>query len=166
MKQLEQILALHAARYPKMEPTDAVKLLYQNEFGGSHLLRDEEAARAFLRREYEAVKKNDAGLLAEEIGNGILRIHLAALKEECFEKLAAAFVASAREHRGCVERFREKLDTLRRLTADGRFAFDSEALERYLADYEAAGFPMVSHSAAYREAYSPAYRIIREEFWK
>lgn len=166
MKQLERILTLHAARYPKMEPTDAVKLIYQNEFGGGHLLRDVEAARAFLRREYEAVEKSDAGMLAEEIGNGILRIHLAALKEEGLEKLADAFVASAREHRGCVERFREKLDTLRRLTAEGHFSFDSDTLEHYLADYEAAGFPMVSHSAAYREAYSPAYRIIREEFWK
>ena len=34
--ELSHILRNHAARYPAMEPTDAVKLLYQSEFGGSH----------------------------------------------------------------------------------------------------------------------------------
>ena len=36
MDALEQILQDHARKYPKMEPTDAVKLIYQNEFGGGH----------------------------------------------------------------------------------------------------------------------------------
>ena len=43
MDDLKQILISHAARYPLMEPTDAVKLIYQNEFGGGHLIRDTEA---------------------------------------------------------------------------------------------------------------------------
>lgn len=165
MKELELILRQHAARYPHMEPTDGVKLLYQNEFGGGHLLRDEEAALRYLRREYEAAEKNPRGNLTEEIGNGVFRIHLAALAEEDFEKLSPAFVSSARAHRGSLDSFRQKLDILRRLTAEGTFGFDSAALESYLRDYEAAGFPMVSHSAAYRDAYRPAYRIVREEFW-
>ena len=165
MKELERVLILHAARYPQMEPTDAVKLIYQNEFGGGHLLRDEEAALKYLRREYEAVEKRDAGTMAEEIGNRIFRIHLAALGKEDFEKLTSAFAASARVHRGSLDSFRQKLNILHRLTAEGIFGFDSAALESYLRDYEAAGFPMVSHSGAYRYAYRPAYRIVREEFW-
>ena len=43
METLALILASHAERYPLMEPTDAVKLIYQNEFGGGHLIRDEES---------------------------------------------------------------------------------------------------------------------------
>ena len=50
MFELETVLKAHAARYPKMEPTDAVKLLYQNEFGGGHLIRDRESWMAYLRR--------------------------------------------------------------------------------------------------------------------
>ena len=34
MEELDQILREHAMRYPKMQSTDAVKLIYQNEFGG------------------------------------------------------------------------------------------------------------------------------------
>ena len=52
MKELETILKDHARRYGQMEPTDAVKLIYQNEFGGGHLIRDEESCRNYLYREY------------------------------------------------------------------------------------------------------------------
>ena len=38
-----------------------------------------------------------------------------------------------------------------------------EALETYLSSYRQSGYPMVSHSDAYRKAYSPAYRIIFRE---
>ena len=43
MEELKVILITHANRYPLMQPQDAVKLIYQNEFGGGHLIRDEEA---------------------------------------------------------------------------------------------------------------------------
>ena len=40
MFELERILRQHADSYPLLQPTDAVKLIYQNEFGGGHLIRD------------------------------------------------------------------------------------------------------------------------------
>ena len=43
MEELKAILITLAKRYPLMQPTDAVKLIYQNEFGGGHLIRDEQA---------------------------------------------------------------------------------------------------------------------------
>lgn len=49
MKELETILRDHASRYPRMEPTDAVKLVYQNEFGGGHLIRNPESCLEALR---------------------------------------------------------------------------------------------------------------------
>ena len=36
---LKNILKTHAGRYPETRPRDAVKLIYQNEFGGGHLRR-------------------------------------------------------------------------------------------------------------------------------
>ena len=162
--ELDEVLQLHAARYPMMRPTDAVKLIYQNEFGGGHLIRSRESAMEYLRREYEAVEKNPEVQLCETIGNGIVRVNLAALEEYALEKIGAAFLSSATEHRGSLERFRKKLDKLRRLTAEGMFSFDSRELDDYLAAYEAAGFPMVSHSEQYRKAYKPAYRVVRESF--
>ena len=97
----------------------------------------------------------------ESIGNGIVRVNLAALCEDQLDELGHAFIRSAAEHKGNMDRFLAKLALLRELTAEGLFAFDLAALDAYLAAYEAAGYPAVSHSQTYRRAYQPAYRIVK-----
>lgn len=160
MQELISILSAHAARYPKMEPTDAVKLLFQNEFGGGHLIRDPESCLGYLRREYASTPRRTDIPLYEDIGNQVLRVNLAALPEADLDALGNAFLRSAAAHRGNLDRFREKLEILRQLTAQGIFSFGPTELNAYLLDYEKAGFPPVSHSQTYRDAYRPAYRII------
>lgn len=160
MSELDTILRMHAVRYSLMEPADAVKLIYQNEFGGGHLIRDEEACLNYLRREYAGIIKDPGTPLYEEIGNGLVRIHLAAVKEENLEQLGEHFIRSAAEHTGTREAFLQKLNILRQLTSEGVFAFDAKKLEDYLSEYALAGYPMVSHSEAYRQNYGPAYRIL------
>lgn len=162
MKELEQILRSHAVRYPKMEPTDAVKLIYQNEFGGGHMIADEQVCLNYLRREYATTAHDGEAALYESIGNGIIRVNLAALEEKDVEALGREFIRSAARCKGSPDRFLEKLSVLRALTREGVFSFTAEALERYLAEYERAGFPPVSHSETYRNAYHPAYRIIHK----
>jgi len=160
MEELERILREHAKRYPLMQPTDAVKLIYQNEFGGGHLIRDEEACLNYLRREYAAVEKDPTAPLYEDIGNGIIRVNLAAVKAEDLERLGRAFIDSAAKHKGTMDRFLNKLEVLRKLTTEGVFTFDVDALNAYLSEYKAVGYPAVSHSEQYRQAYTPAYRVI------
>ena len=160
MEELERILREHAKRYPLMQPCDAVKLIYQNEFGGGHLIRDEQACLNYLRREYAAVEKDPTALLYEDIGNGIVRVNLTALKEEDLEELGKAFIDSAAKHKGTMDSFLNKLEVLRKLANEGVFNFDTNALNAYLSEYEAAGYPAVSHSPEYRQAYNPAYRVI------
>ena len=160
MEELKQILLTHAARYPLMQPTDAVKLVYQNEFGGGHMIRDEEACLVYLRREYAATEKDPASSLQEDIGNGIQRIYLAAVAEGDLEKLGQRFIRSAAAHQGCLDRFLEKLAVLEEVTRQGAFGFDTDALAIYLEEYAAQGYPPVSHSEAYRQAYRPAYRVV------
>lgn len=160
MEELEQILRSHSMRYPQMQPADAVKLIYQNEFGGGHLIRDEEAALRYLNQEYEAVEKDLTVPRCEEIGNGIVRVYLAALTPGELKWLGQEFIRSAKNHQGELQHFVKKLAVLRTLTEQGIFSFSSAQLVDYLAQYEKAGYPMVSHSEVYRKAYNPAYRII------
>lgn len=163
MEELIQILKAHAARYPEMEPTDAVKLIYQNEFGGGHLIKDEAACLAYLRSEYESVETDPSLPLWEDIGNGIVRVNLAAA--DCpVEQLGQDFIRSARGHRGSMEQFLEKLGILRQLSREGVFPFSPEELEAYLSDYLGLGCPPVSHSPRYRSVYRPAYRVILKEY--
>ena len=160
MEELRAILLAHARRYPLMQPQDAVKLIYQNEFGGGHLIRDEEAYLNYLRREYATLEKDPTAPLYEDIGNGIIRVNLAALREEDLEQLGKAFIDSAAKHKGTLDSFLNKLEVLQTLTSEGVFAFDPDALNTYLSEYKAAGYLTVSHSEQYRQAYKPSYRVI------
>ena len=164
MEELRAILITHAKRYPLMQPTDAVKLIYQNEFGGGHLIRDEEACLNYLHREYADLEKDPTAPLYEDIGNGIVRVNLAVVKPENLEQLGRDFIRSAAKHKGTLDSFLNKLEVLRILTAEGVFAFDLDALNTYLSEYKAAGYLTVSHSEQYRQAYKPAYRIIRNAY--
>ena len=165
MDTLYQILQDHAARYPLMEPKDAVKLIYQNEFGGGHLIRDVSSCLNYLRREYESVAQSPNAPLTEDIGNGMVRVYLNALDRFGYtvEQLGEDFIRSADAHRGSLNHFLSKLELLQVLTREGRMPFSSAELDAYLETYRQAGYPMVSHSDTYRQAYSPAYRIIFRE---
>ena len=162
---MESVLRAHAARYPLMEPRDAVKLLYQSEFGGGHLIQNEQACMEFLQKEYTSVPQDPDAPLLEDIGNGLCRVNLAALDAHGIspEKLGAAFIRSAGIHRGSMESFQKKLSILRTLTCAGAMPFPEDALTGYLAEYGKEGFPPVSHSDTYRNAYHPAYRVVRTE---
>lgn len=164
MQTLEQILRHHARKYPQMQPTDAVKLIYQNVFGGGHLIREPAACRCALRHEYEDTPQIFHSPLLENIGNGMVRVMLSAIDGSGYsiEQLGYDFVRSSREHQGSLNGFLLKLDILRRVAADGAFGFSLEELENYLREYQKAGYPMVSHSEQYRKAYRPAYRIVLE----
>ena len=165
---MRSILLAHAGNYPLMEPRDAVKLLYQNEFGGGHLIRDPQACLAFLHREYASVTQRPDIPLLEDIGSGLCRVNLAALDTHGVspEELGQAFLRSAAHPRGSLSSFREKLALLQKLTAEGAMPCSREALDAYLIDYEAAGFPPVSHSDTYRNAYHPAYRVVERDSLK
>ena len=162
---MKSILLAHAKKYPMMEPTDAVKLLYQSEFGGGHLIRDVNVCLNFLRREYAATTQSTDLPLTEDIGNGFVRVNLAALDHSSFsvELLGEIFLLSAKHPHGSMDSFRDKLALLVKLTQEGTMPFSIDALQNYLVDYEKAGFPPVSHSENYRAAYHPAYRVILQK---
>lgn len=161
---MKSILLAHARRYPLMEPTDAVKLIYQNEFGGGHLIQDETGCLNFLHREYTSTHQDPAAPLLEDIGNGMVRVNLAAL-DACgysVPELGKAFIRSAATHKGNPDSFRKKLSLLTELAQNGMMPFSPESLADYLAGYEHAGYPAVSHSETYRNAYHPAYRVVKK----
>lgn len=160
MEELKQILIAHAGHYPLMQPRDAVKLIYQNEFGGGHLITDEAACLNYLQREYAGVAPDSRLPLYEQIGNGMIRVNLAAVKPEELGPLGKAFIRSAAEHTGTLDCFLQKLEVLRQLATEGVFSFSPAELEEYLSEYRAAGCPIVSHSDCYRQAYHPAYRVV------
>lgn len=166
MKQFRDILLTHAARYPKMQAQDMVKLAYQSEFGGGHLVADRAGSLLFLQEEAASLSGPSVSPPFEDIGGGICRAHLSPLPSspQALEVLNQLFVASAASVKGSLPAFEEKLETLAALCKEGLLPVSPEALADYLAGYRAQGCPPVSHSPAYREAYRPAYRVIRRAY--
>lgn len=164
--EFREVLACHAARYPRMAPCDGVKLAYQATFGGGHLISDPAASLDRLKAELAQVEPDPAAPLAEDIGNGLVRISLQALAGggDTPDGLNRAFVRSAQNQKGTRTELLERLEVLRSLTAQGSFGFSVQDLEEYLGPYQAAGCPPVSHSPQYRAAYRPAYRVIARRF--
>ena len=157
---LREVLAAHARRYPLMEPTDAVKLIYQNEFGVGHLIPDAEIFRQRLADELRAFTPGNGPEIVP-IGGGLVRVDLRAVLSGTIsaDELTDACVKTAAEHHGDAVRFAEKLRVLEACCAEGLFAFDSAELTEYLVNYRAEDCPPVSHSPRYRAAYAPAYRV-------
>ena len=160
MTDLSEILRAHSARYPLMMPCDAVKLLYQNEFGGGHIVENEKASLSYLLSEYDSARFRKNAPVSEEIGGGYARLYLHPDQIPYAECVNRVFVLSSRRRDGSRERFEQKLALLRACTDEGMFSFGAEELADYLAAYRAAGYPPVSHSEPYRAAYLPAYRVI------
>lgn len=161
--ELCRILTDHARRYPLMDPCDAVKLVFQNEFGGEHLISEPSATLAWLRAERAATPDDPAVPPVEDIGNGMVRVALASLEptDTALRVLNRDFFRSAQLHVGRRKSFLGKLDVLRALAGQQVFGFTSRELEKYLEQYVNAGCCPLSHSPAYRAAYHPAYRVVR-----
>ena len=165
-QELCRVLIDHVKRYPLMEPCDAVKLIFQNEFGGEHLLTEPSATLAWLRAEWASTPYDPDVLPVEDIGNGMVRVALAALKltEDALRTLNRDFLRSAQVPMGRRKTFLSKLDALCMLAEEKVFSFTRQELEAYLEHYISVGCGPLSHSPSYREAYRPAYRVVKRSF--
>ena len=158
------ILAAHLAAYPLMRPEDAYKLAYQSEFGGGHMVTDEQES--LLRIERELLDAPDAPAQPQPIGGGLCRVYLGSLKHT---RLRAAtlnrlFILTAGRARGARRGLEAKLRIIRAAAARGEAGFSAAELDEYLEKQGRTGYPAAGHSAQYRAAYRPAYRVVARGF--
>ncbi len=166
------IILAHTEKYPKMQPTDAVKLIYQATFGGGHLIKNEQAVLEYLRREYAQISHSGDAFVCEPLGE-VSRVYLGGeLTDLELSLIAKMFCESAKRYapgfdaaeESVKDKLFSRLDTLAELCREGHFSFTPDELSAYLAEYAEAGYPPVSHSDAYRKAYAPAYRVIDTKY--
>lgn len=152
-----------------MRPRDVVKLCYQACFGAGHLLSDADGAREFLLREY-ADTAAEPGELFEPLPGGFARLNLGVAKREGIapELIFRLFAATAElpPPDGAAERFRGLLALSSQFAGEGVFAFTRGEFDEYAASCTGVVEipPPVSHSAEYRAAYGPRYRVVDARF--
>lgn len=161
------IIKEHLDRYPRMQIQDAAKLLYQNEFGGGHMIANPERSLLRLHKEHASLTtemKHQTPYM-ESIGSQMYRIYLSTLSyglsEETLNKI---FVQSANHKKGKLSSFEEKLGIFLNACKTGVLPFPATEVSKFIKDWKEKGYPVISHSSVYREAYSPAYRVIEERY--
>ena len=164
MPDIRDVLATHAASYPKMEPRDAVKLIVQSVRGGGHLIGDPSSSLARLEAELAAFSPAEQEPLAEDIGGGFCRLHLrtALYNGLSAQTINGLFVLSSQKGRDVG--MDNSLAVLEGLAGQGKMPFSIDECVRYVDQYRESGCPVVSHSQTYRDAYAPAYRVIAQEY--
>jgi hypothetical protein len=163
-----RILAEQVARYPRLEPQDLYKLIYQAAMGSQHAVSDPEMVHTWLERELEALADGPVEPVVETISpdGRVVRINLRPYFAAKGDRpaLITAIVRTANEYKGTEAQLRRYWSYAERMALDGELPFRYAALERFFAQMQAQGFPAVHHSATYASAYHPAYRVIIYEF--
>lgn len=156
-EEYKALLRAHRARYPLMETQDCVKLLYQSVFGPMHLGEDIERLASGIAEEWKTVPESGSPVGAERIGGGLCRFPLepGAFCPEAARLLAELMQQTARHCHGNPLQLRRLLDQLGTEVPD---------LHRWLAETAWDAASPVRHSARFRAAYRPHYRLLRQEY--
>lgn len=166
MNNIEKVLMDFNIKYPNMEIQDILKLIYQSEFGGGHLIKNKYENYLMLMNEWTQVDADNQEPLFEDIGDGYARFNIKAAKQlgvstELFQKI---FLKSAELEAGTIEGFYEKVKVLIKLCKENIYSFSVSDIEKFLDRWESDGQPLFSHSPKYRSLYNPAYRVVSTEF--
>jgi len=165
---LRVFLLDYVQKWPQLELTDLIKLLYQAAFGCGHFAPDGERVMAFLCEELKATQADPSGALVERIPGGYARVHIApyAAQGMSIHTLARLFMLTADEpvKDNAAAWFDAGLDLLVSMADAGELPFGAQDVRDGVAAYRAAGCPSVHHSEQFRAAYHPAYRIVRAQY--
>ena len=168
-------LLAYRDRYPRSLGRDYYKLIHQSVFGVGHLIASRQGARDYLDRETSGleigpVDGSPVEPLLEPLdpAGSMVRVNLRPFvasvrssgRTEDLDGLIDAMMETARTVRGDPSLFDSRFGALQALVSTGAIALDEAeiaALERRARDQH---YPVVHHSDAYRQAYSPAYRVV------
>ena len=159
----------HLRRRPRMEARDVYKLLYQGVFGVSHIMGEKAWER--LREEAERVDLLDHldEPLVEPVSvdGRMVRVNLRPYLRQGgdLRTLYGAMLESA-EYEGDTTEFVSLWGMFKEAAAEQDLDFDDETIRLYDRSLEEKGPEPRHHSAAYREAYYPAYRVVMRRIFE
>ncbi|MEA4999528.1 MAG: hypothetical protein VB087_09095 [Candidatus Limiplasma sp.] len=160
------------AETPHLQPQDALKWLYQSAFGCGHLLAEPDACAASIHTERSAIAADAGQPPFTLLAGGLCRLHLAS---PAVRALPAPTVARmmAETQRGidlsaAREAYARSTALLRHcLTAPGdapALPFSTAQWDACMAARSADPYAPPRHSEVYRQAYRPAYRVVRRHY--
>ena len=150
LRQLEE----ERLRRPAMRREDAVKFVFQGMLGVGHLLAARREVTEYIGRETAGLTADPAEPLFEALSPAWCRLNL---RRAMAEGLQPDMIAGMMLEDGCGTAFtrQDVYETCRETALAGILPADETEPESILDEHWLPG-----HSAAYREAYRPAYRVV------
>ena len=162
----DDMMKWHLDQYPAMQPQDAIKLTYQNEFGCGHGLTSFADCLARIQSEHKQWGYDSSQKLIEDIGNGYCRINLKAIPDDeyAFLALSRLFMASANAGGGDTHSFEQKINRLPELIKNTNLTFSAAGFMNVFAQWKEERMPLPRHSGVYNDTYKPAYRVLHNTY--
>jgi hypothetical protein len=164
---LIELIQEHQRIKKNFEIQDAYKLIYQSVFGIGHIIVNPELAQKYLRQELDSVLASNNETLIEKISisGEIVRLNLRPYKYRngSIDRLFQAMLQSAGEIAGNREGFLARWGDFKQAVMLGELDFNKQELKIFDDKVQSENFPAIHHSAAYKEANQPAYRVLKND---
>ena len=134
--ELKTVLLKQQELYPKIQLQDLIKLVYQNEFAGSHIIASKKESLNRIKDEYRTLARRPSSFgfdsaAYDYIGNGLCRLNLAAARQKFQIEPTTVnefFLQTASWINGSIEGFETKLDWLKQYCQEGLLPCSVEEL--------------------------------------
>ncbi|MBN1479608.1 hypothetical protein JXA70_05000 [candidate division KSB1 bacterium] len=167
---LLDLIEQHLKRHQCLGIQDVYKMLYQGVCGAEHLLVNTEHARKSLVEEWHRVQADTSGILTESVSldGRIVRVNLRRCKAEGYvvDNVWLALYRSTAQVNADKVLFDNVWLQFVQLCQAGALPFDFTQATQFGMQAKAANWPVKHHSAAYREANRPAYRVVLRRIFK
>ena len=165
-KAIRQMCVEIHEQYPLATLQDVYKTCYQDYFGAEHLMNDTASARQYLQKELEECRNTDMSLMPKREPTGFrhrfTRINLVSVAdgELTEEQLLALFFEAASKDNAYGDSWAEEWQKIESIAIKVCPDWADQALQAELQE-AARNKQAVRHSEAFRNAYNPHYRIVR-----
>lgn len=180
---LLHLLQTQLNKYPAIQLQDCIKLLYQRILGSEHMFMEPDRCYRLLLEEKKQIGTAPVFPPYENLGGNTCRFHLLPLSGEVFtsQEIQTSLEEFSELHTLCTlflksmpvlsehsdakkEYFETALDRLLQWIQDGLLPFHPMESEQFIMLYRKKGCPAIHHSQSFRNAYHPAYRLLRTDY--
>lgn len=165
-KAIRQMCEEIHSQYPVATLQDIYKTCYQDYFGAEHLVSDTASARLYLQKELDECRNTDMSLIPKNEPTGFrhrfTRVNLSCVVDgELSEKqLLGLFLEVAGKDSAFGDDWAEEWTKIESIAIQVHPAWADQQLQAKLQE-AARNKRAVRHSEAFRKAYNPHYRIVR-----
>ena len=166
-KDIQRMCEEMAKQYPASTLQDVYKTCYQDFFGAEHIASDEIAARFSLQKELKGCHDADLSAMPKKEPTGFrhrfTRINLSCVidGEMSEDELLKLFLRASSKDNKLDKDWAQEWEKIEKIALQVSPGWNNPELQDYLKKMAKENQP-VRHSDAFRKAYNPHYRIVKQ----